>query len=231
MGRSPRAAASAMTAIRFARVSARRARTTQESAACRTDRGYASHASRAGGRAARASARSAGTSSRSTGSKIAPAAVGLRPLDDSHPGRRHAALDRQSLDPLPIRLRPRAARLARSEVLLRPEVVDRGRLAVDPAETQGFLHGGGVLHALTARCPAPHHEPDAGLRGVIRLQPTSPRLTVLGLDHGRFTKSSQRDVSSIGVADRAASWAGGRDEPSSVFAKDARAIVKSLALG
>src|SRR5206468_901085 len=75
---------------------------------------------------------------------------------------------------LAISLRPVALRPARREVQRGALLVDRLRLAVDPAEAQRLLDGGLVLDARLAGWLLVRDEPDARRPVVVALQPAPP---------------------------------------------------------
>jgi len=102
-------------------------------------------------------------------------------LDDPAARCPHPPPSLEVFDAGDVRFRPRALRFARREVERGALVVDRARLAVDPAEAERLLDRGVVVDARLPGRLLPGHEPDCRRRLVVALEPVTPVGAVLEL--------------------------------------------------
>src|SRR6266550_7093770 len=103
-----------------------------------------------------------------------PGSEALGVLDGTTAGRLHQVRRLELLDASDVRFRPRALRLAGREVKRGALVVDRARLAVDPAEAERLLDRGVVLDARFSGRLLPGHEPHGRGGLVVALEPVAP---------------------------------------------------------
>ncbi len=136
--------------------------------------------SRAAGFASSAAASSRRLLEPLRGVEGAPGAVRLRRLDRRDPGSLELPLALEPRDPLLVRRRPVAPRLARREELQAAPLVQPVHRAVDPAEAERLLDGLVVARALSVRPLLVEDEPDRVALLVPLREPAAPRGAVSG---------------------------------------------------